>query len=166
MGKILKLTACGVALAIACSANAATATGNLAVSATVATNCQLNSAVMNFGTYRPGNGNRNANGAVRLRCTNGLAYTVGLGTGLAPGASETDRRMRNGPAELAYQLFRNAARTQNWGQTLVADRASGTGGGIGTVRLHRIFGRIPDSGANLLATGGGYSDTVLVTITY
>jgi spore coat protein U-like protein len=166
MGRHAGLVLFVCALAVAGSASAATRTGNLAVSATVATNCLLTSATMNFGTYTPGNGNRNANGAVQVRCTNGMPYTVGLGTGLAPGATELNRSMQRGAVLLSYLLFRNAPRTQNWGQTLVADRVAGVGGGMGVNRLHRIFGRIPDAGGNLLAVAGGYTDTVLVTITY
>jgi spore coat protein U-like protein len=160
----LALIACAVA--VAGNASAATSTGNLGVSATVATNCVLTVATLNFGTYRPGNGNRNANGAIRVRCTNGLAYTVSLGTGLAPAATDTNRGMQRGAALLSYQLFKNAARTQNWGQTLVADRMAGTGNGLGTDNLMRVFGRIPDSGSNLLAVAGVYTDTVMVTVTY
>lgn len=166
MGRHSDLAWIACALAVAGSASAATRTGSLAVSATVVTNCLLTSATMNFGTFTPGTGDRNANGAVEIRCTDGLSYTVGLGTGLAAGATELNRSMRSGLVLLSYQLFRNAARTLNWGETRVADRVTGVGGGLGVNRLHRIFGRIPDAGSNRLAIAGGYTDTVLVTITY
>ena len=148
------------------SAGAATRTGNLPVSATVTTNCLLTTATMAFGTYTQGGGNRNANGQIRLLCTAGLAYAIGLGAGLAPGATETNRSMQNGAALLAYQLFRNPPRTQNWGQTLAADRVTGTANGMNNDDVHVIRGRIPDSAGNQLVPGGNYTDTVLVTITY
>jgi spore coat protein U-like protein len=74
--------------------------------------------------------------------------------------------MQNGAALLSYQLFKDAGRTANWGQTLAADRLAGTGAGLGTVQTLTVYGRIPDSGANLLAAAGSFADTVLVTITY
>jgi spore coat protein U-like protein len=166
MNKYFKVALAVGALAAAGGASAATTTGNLAVTATVATNCLLNSATMSFGTYTPGNGNLNVNGSVIVRCTNLLPYTVGLGTGLATGATELNRSMQNGAALLSYQLFKDSAQTLNWGQTLVADRVAGTGAGLGTTQTLTIYGRIPDAGANLLAAAGSFADTVLVTITY
>jgi spore coat protein U-like protein len=74
--------------------------------------------------------------------------------------------MSNGSSELAYQLFRNAPRTQNWGQVLASDRVASFGLGMAINRNHQIYGRIPDSGINLVATPGNYTDTVLVTISY
>jgi spore coat protein U-like protein len=166
MNKYFKVALAVGALAAAGSASAATATGNLAVTATVATNCLFNSGTMAFGTYSPGNGNLDVNGSVIVRCTNGLAYAVGLGVGLAPAATEANRSMLNGAALLSYQLFKDTGRLQNWGQTLAADRVAGTGAGLGTAQTLTVYGRIPDSGTNLLAAAGSFADTVLVTITY
>lgn len=166
MNKYVKVALAVGALAGATVAGAAQTTGNLAVSATVATNCLLNSATMAFGTYTPGAGDLDVDGSVIVRCTNGMNYNVGLGVGLAAGATELNRSMQNGAALLAYSLSRNAIRTQNWGQTLVADRVIGVGAGMGTPQTLTIYGRIPDSGANLLAAAGNFTDTVLVTITY
>jgi spore coat protein U-like protein len=154
------------ALVAAGSAGAATGTGNLAVSATVVGNCLMTTDVVDFGVYVPGGGNRNGRGEVRLLCTDGMAYEIGLGEGLAPGATELNRSMQNGAALLSYLLFRNAPRTEHWGQASAADREPGTGNGMTNVNRHGVFGRIPDSAANQLVPGGNYADTVLVTITY
>lgn len=166
MNANFRLALCVGALVATGAASAATRTANLAVGVTVTSSCLLNSADMDFGNYTPGAGNRTAMGQIRVSCTNGLAYTVGLGTGLAPSATEVTRRMSNGVSELAYVLFNNPSRTQNWGQTLLADRVSGTGAGLSNDNLHRIYGRIFDTPANQAATAGLYTDTVLVTITY
>jgi len=166
MNKYFKVALAVGALAAAGSASAATATGNLAVTATVAQNCLVNSGTMAFGTYAPGNGDRDVDGSVVVRCSTGQAYTVGLGTGLAAGATEANRSMQNGAALLSYGLYRNALRNQNWGQTLLADRVAGTGAGLGTPQTLTVFGRIPDSGGNLLAVAGSFADTVVVTINY
>ncbi len=166
MNKYLKVALAVGVLATAGGASAATTTGNLAVSATVATNCLFNSGTMAFGTYTPGNGNVDVSGSVIVRCTNGMTYAVGLGTGLATGATEANRSMQNGAALLSYSLFKDVTRLQNWGQTLVADRVNGTGAGLGTAQTLTVYGRIPDAGANQLAAAGSFTDTVLVTITY
>ena len=115
MNKYFKVALAVGALAAAGSASAATATGNLAVSATVATNCLFNSGTMAFGTYTPGSGNLDVNGSVIVRCTNGLTYAVGLGAGLATGATEANRSMQNGAALLSYQLFRDTRRIAELG---------------------------------------------------
>jgi spore coat protein U-like protein len=164
MNKYFKVALAVGALTAAGAASAATTTGNLAVSATVATNCLFNSGTMAFATYTPGGGDKDVNGSILVRCTNGLSYAVGLGTGLS--GTELARNMQNGAALLSYQLFKDAGRTANWGQTLAADRLAGTGAGLGTVQTLTVYGRIPDSGANLLAAAGSFADTVLVTITY
>jgi spore coat protein U-like protein len=167
MNKYFKVALVVGALTAAGAASAATTTGNLAVSATVATNCLINSATMPFLTYTPGNGNLDVSGSIVVRCTNGMPYAIGLGAGLAPGATELTRSMQNGAALLSYQLFKDAPRTLNWGQTLAGDRLAGlTGSGMGVTNTHTIYGRIPDSGANLLAAAGAFADTVLVTVTY
>jgi len=166
MNKYFKVALAVGALAAAGSASAATATGNLAVTANVASNCLVNSGTMAFGTYTPGTGDLDVNGSVIVRCSNNLAYTVGLGAGLATGATEATRSMQNGGALLSYILYRDAGRSQNWGQTLAGDRVGGTGAGLGTAQTLTIYGRIPDSGTNLLATFGNFADTVLVTINY
>ena len=167
MNKFLKSALCVGALVAAGSASAATTTGNLSVSATVASNCLINSATMPFGTYTPGNGNVDVDGSIVVRCTNGMNYAVGLGTGLATGATESTRSMQQGAALLSYQLFRDGSRTQNWGQALATDRVAGTGAGMGTTQTLTIFGRIPDSVTNQALTAtGAFADTVVVTITY
>jgi spore coat protein U-like protein len=95
-----------------------------------------------------------------------MLYAVGLGAGAATGATEANRSMQNGAALLSYQLFKDSGRLQNWGQALAADRVSGTGVGLGVAQTLTVYGRIPDSGANLLAVAGAFADTVVVTITY
>jgi spore coat protein U-like protein len=166
MNKYFKVALAVGALTAAGGASAATTTGNLTVSATVASNCLINSAAMPFGTYVPGTGtDLDVSGSIVVRCTNGMPYAIGLGGGLA--GTEANRNMQNGAALLSYQLFKDAGRSLNWGQTVVGERLGGLfGAGMGTTQTHTIYGRIPDSGANLLVAAGGFGDTVLVTITY
>ena len=49
--------------------------------------------------------------------------------------------MLNGTNQLAYSLFRDAGRTQNWGQTIGTDTTTGTG--TGANQTLTIYGRVP-----------------------
>jgi spore coat protein U-like protein len=60
-----------------------------------------------------------------------------------------------------YSLFRNATRTQVWGQTIGTDTVTGTG--TGANQALTIYGRVP---AQAVPPPGTYTDTVTVTITY
>jgi spore coat protein U domain-containing protein, fimbrial subunit CupE1/2/3/6 len=97
-----------------------------------------------------------------VTCTNTTPYNVGLDAGTSTGATVNARKMV-GPAgaTLGYALFRDAARTQNWGNTVGADTQTGTGNG--SAQTLTVFGRIP---ANAFPVPGGYADTITATITY
>jgi spore coat protein U-like protein len=60
-----------------------------------------------------------------------------------------------------YSLFRDAARTSNWGNTVGTDTLAGSASG--STDTLTVYGRIP-----VQATGsaGAYTDTVNVTVTY
>jgi spore coat protein U-like protein len=150
------------------SAGAATATTTFLVTATVGANCLTSATGMAFGTYLPGNGNINQTSTVSVRCTSGTAFTVGLNAGTFGGATVTTRRMANGAAPLAYALYRDAARTLNWGNTAGTDTLAGAGLGLAIANAvpFTVYGQIPDSGANQAATVGAYTDTITVTVTY
>ena len=65
--------------------------------------------------------------------------------------------MNAGTNYVPYELYRNSARTQVWGQTIGTDTASGTG-----TTTYQVYGRVP----SLAYPAGNYSDTVLVTVDY
>lgn len=140
---------------------AATTTGNLPVNATVNAACIFgNITSVNFGNYT---GVQNdATGTIEVNCTNGTPYTVSLGPGTGSGATTTNRLMTGVPSgTLAYALYRDAGRTQNWGNVIGTDTVAGTGSGA--VQTLTAFGRIV---AGLTPVSGSYNDTVLITITY
>jgi spore coat protein U-like protein len=143
-------------------ANAAASTTTLAVTVTVPATCQITATALAFGVY---------SGVVDLEpstltiiCTNTTPYTVGLNAGLGtnPVATVTTRHM-NGPAPagLAYALYRDNARTLNWGQTIGTDTMSGSGNGSSQVLT--VYGRIA---AGQFVNPGSYGDTIIATITY
>lgn len=140
---------------------AATTTGNLPINATVAAACIFgNMTSVNFGNYT-GVVN-NATGGIEVNCTNGTTYNISLGPGTFAGATVTTRRMTGTPSgNLAYALYRDTARTQNWGQTIGTDTVAGTG--TGAIQLYTVYGQVA---AGLTPVAGSYNDTVLITITY
>jgi spore coat protein U-like protein len=60
-----------------------------------------------------------------------------------------------------YALFRDAARTLNWGNTIGSNTVSGIG--TGSAQSLPVFGRVPPSQT---AAPGGYVDTIIATITF
>ena len=87
-----------------------TVTTTLSVAATVPTACSVSALPLAFGVYMAAQ--LDATSTISVTCTNTTSYNVGLDNGQFGG-----RRM-NGPASsrLPYQLFRDAARLQNWGR--------------------------------------------------
>ena len=97
---------------------------------------------------------------VSITCPVGTAWQVGLSNGQHFSGT---RRMRHATraAWIGYQLFRNTARTQPWGNLSGSTTQSGTG--TGSAQQLTIFGSVP---AQPGAASGSYEDTVVVTLTY
>jgi spore coat protein U-like protein len=163
MNKFIKSTLATGALVALGSVNAATVTPapTFVVSANVPSLCRATAAPLNFNTYTPEGGDV-------VRCTTGTTFNVGLNAGAAPGATLTTRAMVNGANQLAYSLFRDAARTQNWGVTIGTDTQAGVGAGIAPANAVSVpvYGRIVDSVANQNVPAGNYTDTITVTVTF
>ena len=70
----------------------------------------------------------NSSTAISLSCPSNLNWKIGLSNGV--NASGTQRRMKNpGGNFINYELYRNSARTQRWGNDITGgtDTASGSG---------------------------------------
>ncbi|MEC9361710.1 MAG: spore coat protein U domain-containing protein [Pseudomonadota bacterium] len=94
------------------------------------------------------------------RCTNTTPYQIGLDDGLH--AVGQQRRMRSlAGRHVGYELYRDAARTQRWGDTPNTDTVGGTGNG--SVQSVTVHARVA---AQATPPQGVYSDTVTVTIYY
>lgn len=140
-------------------AQANPATTTFGVSATVLKDCIVSATALGFGNYT--GAVNSAQSTVTVTCTNSTTYTVGLGPGLATGATVTTRQMQNGTNLLNYGLFSNATWTTNWGNTSGTNWVSGTGNGAGQALT--VYGQIP---AGQYVTPGSYADTIAVTVTY
>ena len=159
-----------VAAGYQATAQAGTATANLAVQMTVTASCTINAATLNFGsvagttlatTLQPGST------TVSVTCTNASPYSIAMDNGL--NVSGSQRRMVNGGIFINYNLYTDAAHTNPW-TTATSNTACTTtndcylGTGSGSAQTVNIYGTVP---ATVTAPNTGtYSDTVTMTITY
>jgi spore coat protein U-like protein len=102
--------------------------------------------------------NNDITGTLTVRCNPGQAYALSLSTGSGTYAS---RKLVNGPYLLSYNLYTDAARTTIWG-----DGTAGTSTVSGNAKnaTHTVYGRIP--ARQNARMGSGYTDTIVVTVTY
>lgn len=141
-----------------CPVTGTTTNRNPTVTATIAAACQISASTLAFEQRVHLTSPALSTSTITLRCTNGTPWRVGLNGGLENNTAA--RKMRNGTNRIAYSLFRDAARTQNWGN-VTGDSVAGTGTGID--QLTTVYGRVP---AQTVPPGGAYSDTITVTVTY
>ncbi len=141
-----------------------TPASNIAVSATVTSNCTLSTSALAFGNVSTLSGtNVDATGGITVTCTNGTAWSAAANAGLGSGASMLTRRMTAGANTLAYTLYTSSSYGTVWGDgTGTTGRITNTG--TGTSQAITIYGRIPAGQASVPA--GDYFDTVAVTVTY
>jgi spore coat protein U-like protein len=123
--------------------------------------CTISTVGVQFGAYDTDQVSPlNASGEIDVSCDSGLAYTIRLGQGQNTGGGFFPRRMLEvgGGATMAYNLYRNASRTEVWG-----DGSSNTfvisGIGAGVISRHIIYARVP---ARQNVTTGRYEDVVAV----
>lgn len=115
---------------------------------------------MDFGQVSSLSGGRDQTSHITFTCPLGMSWQVGLDNG--SNAVGTTRRMAGPDGNfIEYELYRDAARTQRWGNTLDDDTSTGTGQGSTTIDLP-VYGRIEDQAA----ASGSYQDTVTVTLTF
>ena len=149
---------------MAADASAQTATSSFAVTANVVSKCTITSTALAFSDYDPLVTNAvtplDANGSVTVRCTKGTNSTIGLDLGLSP--SGAIRRMSGGGDFLQYQLYKEAARTNVWGDSGADLLNPGVSPSM-VARAVTVYGRVF---AGQDVTSGGYSDTILATITF
>ena len=170
----LLASSCGLAIG-------QTKTTTFAVTATVVSNCFINSAsAMAFGSYTPGTTVGSANvdqtSTILVRCSNTTPYGIGLNEGSATGSTFAPRLLKSTTATastLEYNLYTDAARSTNvWLNPATAGAAgatnqAGTGTGLGNALTHIVYGRLLDSTTSQEAVPAtDYTSTVTVTINY
>jgi spore coat protein U-like protein len=141
---------------------AATVTSTLAVRITVTSSCVINSAAtLNFGSHGVLTSNVDSTSILRVQCTNGTPYNIGLNAGTGSGATVAVRKMTQGSATINYSLYRNNGRTNIWGNTVGTNTVAGTGNGA--ARSYTVYGRVPPQTTPAAAV---YTDTITITVTY
>ena len=122
-----------------------------------------------FGSYNPFSGAATTSTAtLTVTCQNTVSilvsYTIGLGGGAGGVAA---RSMSSGGASLSYQLYRDAAHTQVWGDGTAGSLTTTDGYLLGVVtpvvRNYPVYGVIP---TGLRVAPGQYGDTIIVMLTY
>lgn len=115
-------------------------------------NCSVAATNIQFGTF---SGSAIAiTGTITVKCTKGLDYNIGIDAGTGVGATVTSRSMTGpGSAQLGYELFQDAARSVNWGETVGTDTLSGTG--TGNNQSIPVYALLP---SNEYAPAGAYHD--------
>jgi len=146
----------------ACSAAIpSTTNATFTVSATVAANCLVLAQNINFGSIGVLSANVDATGQVTVTCTPTTSYTISLNGGTT-GSPPASRKMSKGAETVTYGLFKDAARSQIWGDASTpGSTVPGTGTGLAQNLV--VYGRVlPQT----TPSPGLYTDTVVVTVTY
>jgi spore coat protein U-like protein len=136
------------------------ATASFTVTAVVPATCTISASTLSFGNYS--GGLINASSVLTVTCTDLTTFNIGLNAGTATGATVTTRRMTSPAlATLNYVLFRDSARTLNWGNTVGTDTLISQG--TGAAQMLGVFGQMA---AGQSANPAVYTDTIIATITY
>lgn len=135
----------------------------MGVSATVLNACLVTATNMAFGSYNPTSATpTDATSTINVTCTPGTSFNVGLNAGSTGGATVSTRQMLNGATPLSYELYSNAGRSTNWGNTPGTDTVAQTASTILPISF-TVYGRIPQQQS---VGAGSYTDTVTVTVSY
>jgi len=166
--KAISLAVSVLALGVGGAAFAGTASDDLTVSASIASNCTIDASdSLAFGAYDPIVTNKSSDlegdGSISVICTNGSAVTIELDGGLnedgaAPAAPA--RRMISGANLLSYTLYSDAGLLTLWATGAAVD-VDDTGTGVAS--NHTVYGSVA---ADQNVPVGSYSDTVSATVTF
>ena len=144
---------------------AAASSGNVHAAASCSITSSAGGTLVNFGTYSLVSGDQDSMGQITLLCVPdvllglSVSYSIAIGSGGAGVFSP--RRLSLGGYGLNYNLYRDPARTQIFGDGSAGTAAaSGSCTGACAVNVHgRIFG-------GQLVPGGTYRDDVVVTLSF
>jgi spore coat protein U-like protein len=132
----------------------------LLVTAQAEANCTISTTSVAFGSYDVFSATpRDANGTVQIDCTPRENIQVTLSSGSSSVFSP--RTLRSGSNILNYNLFRNAARTQIWGDGSAGTSTSSANNVRNTTLT--VYGRVP---AAQDAAVGNYADTIVATVIF
>jgi spore coat protein U-like protein len=129
----------------------------------IAVSCSTYSSQVVFGNYS--GGVIDVTATVTVQCdTAGTAVQIALNQGTTTGASITNRMMYGGTGgtnTLGYQLFSNASRTLNWGNSSATGWVTGTITAANTPQNYTVYAHMP---ANEVSPTGSYTDTITISV--
>ena len=151
------------------SGTAGVLTTTLPVSINVVSGCTVSATGISFGTITAGSASNyslNAsNGSIAVTCASGLPYTVTLDDG--DHYNITFGRSMGGPNIVPYELYKDAALTQVWGDSgfagLYTEGTPATGTGTGSSTTLTVYGKLK-AGGN--PTVGPQTDNIIVTLIF
>lgn len=151
------LAAAVLGLAIGTAA-AGEASGELSISVNVVASCRLQvDGALAFGDVEQDAGSAGARSDISVRCSRNQPYAVAFDYGQH--AAGTQRRLSNGAAEVAYQLYADPAQRQPLGPHGSGAELHGTGSGVDQ-RLP-VYAKLTLERSTPL---GRYDDTVRLTV--
>jgi len=151
------------AVAVASTPALAATTADLQISASVVGACEIEkTADLTFANYDALDPQDvDAQGTLRVRCTNGVTGTITLDEGAhADGAARRMAHATDTNSFLTYELYSDAA-----GGTVWNDVDGVTHAGTGAWAPLTVYGRIP-SAQPASPAAGAYADTVVATVSF
>ena len=152
-----------------CPTGSSTYQYSFTVTATVATNCNVSTSTLNFGSSGSFITTAiNSTAAISVQCTNTTPYSIGLGNGL--NASGNQRRMLAAAGQyVSYNLYTDSGYSHAWSSTTSTTSCTAgantciLGTGTGSNQNVTVYGQVP---AQTAPAVGIFSDTVVVTVTF
>lgn len=169
--KVLAAAVAAILAGAAVTTGAATLPTSFQVTATVVNDCVVSSTNIAFPNYDPTSATTvTAQGAVTAKCTKGDSISVALNQGLNPATGSTAavpaRQMALGTTNfLPYHIYIAATGTTEWGTGTVGtnEPAAQVSASVNTPLTFTTYGSLP-AGTDVPA--GGYSDTVIATVSF
>ncbi|MFT5575366.1 MAG: spore coat protein U-like protein [Bermanella sp.] len=129
-----------------------------------ASSCQVSAAVVSFGSFSPLTLSYvDSTGSITVNCTDVAGYSIALSAG---NGTYSQRSMVSGSHALDYNLYRDAAHKQVWGDGSSGDNYALTAANPvnGQNYVYTVYGRllIMSSGAHV----GTYTDTIGIIVNY
>ena len=141
----------------------ASANARFQVSANVTADCSIAVSDLSFGQYDPlgQNGTQGVNAAagVSMLCTRDARATIVIDSGRNPVGST--RGLSSGAQVVAYQIYRDAGRTQVWGSG--ANALQFVSAGVQNAQQFVVYANIPPGQE---VASGSYSDVVTATVDF
>jgi spore coat protein U-like protein len=131
-------------------------------SVTISSNCSVSATNMAFNTSGILSTALAAQNQFSVQCTATTPYTLSLNNGLY-GSSPGARQMASGTNRITYAIYKDAGRSQLWGDISQGASYAQSSTGTGAAQSFTGYGQVP---VQTTPAPGAYSDTVIATLAY